>query len=294
MGIKAEKIKVPAEKAEFYEDSERIYVKAEACEYVFNKHYGAIESIVKGGREILKRPVKLSVWRAPTDNDRRVEEKWGHVNNCAGENMDRTAVKIYSCTLRNGKITAEGSLSGISRAPLLRFVCEYTFYKNGSVGVLLKAHVKPELKVFLPRLGFEFGIDGENEEFTYFGMGERENYTDMCHHIINGLYTSNAQNEYVSYVMPQEHGNHTNARMLSMESGIIFVSDRPFEFNVSQYTAAELTRATHTGELKKSGCTNVRIDYKVTGIGSASCGPQDFILKHCLTEKDIEFEFFIF
>ena len=294
MGIKAEKIKVPAEKADFFEDNERIFVKTKDCEYVFNRHYGTIESIVKDGREILKSPVRLSVWRAPTDNDRRVEEKWGHVNNYAGENMDRTSVKVYSCTLKNGKITVEGSLSGISRAPLLRFVCEYTFYKNGSAGVVLKASVKPELKVFLPRLGFEFEIDNENETFTYFGMGERENYTDMCHHTINGLYTSNAQNEYVPYVMPQEHGNHTNTRMLSLKSGITFASDTPFEFNVSQYTAPELTRAAHTGELKKSGCTNVRIDYKVTGIGSASCGPQDFILKHCLTEKDIEFEFFIF
>ena len=51
-----------------------------------------------------------------------------------------------------------------------------------------------------------------------------------------------------------------------------------------------ITAARHTDELKKSDGTHVRIDYKVSGIGSASCGPA-LDEKYSLREKDISFKF---
>ena len=115
----------------------------------------------------------------------------------------------------------------------------------------------------------------------------------MCHHTRVGLYESNAEKEYVPYVRPQEHGTHTKAKYLKMGSGLLFKTDNEFEFNVSEYTKEALTLAQHTDELVKNGCTNIRIDYKSTGIGSASCGPQNFIPEYCLYDKKIEFEFII-
>ncbi|WP_309487485.1 hypothetical protein, partial [Escherichia coli] len=93
------------------------------------------------------------MWRAPTDNDRRVEEKWGHVNAENGENMDRTTQKVYSCSVKENKVTVEGSLAGIGRMPLLHFTAEYTFYENGEIKVSLKGKVREDLEIFLPRLG---------------------------------------------------------------------------------------------------------------------------------------------
>ena len=48
----------------------------------------------------------------------------------------------------------------------------------------------------------------------------------------------------------------------------------------------------HTDELYKKGYANVRIDYKVLGIGSGSCGPQ-ISDKYRLTDKKIAFQFYI-
>lgn len=144
---------------------------------------------------------------------------------------------------------------------------------------------------YLPRLGFEFVCVENNAFFSYFGMGEIENYTDMNLHAKMGLFASNSNKEYVPYVVPQEHGNHTNTRMLEINDVLKFTTDSSFEFNVSSYTAAELTKATHTNELKKNSKTNVRIDYKVSGIGSNSCGP-GLKEKYQLNEKNINFEFY--
>lgn len=205
----AEKITVSAPKQNITEDDYRVYIDGENYKYVFNKHYGNIESISKNGKELLANRAQLSVWRAATDNDKRILDKWGHVNGEDGENMDRMSGKVYSCVPSDSTITVSGSLAGVSRMPLVYFTSQYTFHENGEIKVSLKAKTREGLEMFLPRLGFEFTSTTPNDSFTYFGMGERENYCDMCHHTKVGLYESSASNEYVAYVRPQEHGTHT-------------------------------------------------------------------------------------
>lgn len=103
-------------------------------------------------------------------------------------------------------------------------------------------------------------------------MGPYENYIDMCRHVSFGKYESTAEKEYVPYIRPQEHGNHTNTHFLEID-GIKLTGDEGFNFNVSEYDSEALTYAMHTDELKKNGYTNVRVDRFVAGIGSNSCGP---------------------
>ena len=71
-----------------------------------------------------------------------------------------------------------------------------------------------------------------------------------------------------------------------------FLSDKGMEINVSNYSTDALYKAEHTDELEKDGKVHLRIDYKVSGIGSNSCGPglRD---KYKLQEKDIAFSFTI-
>ena len=97
--------------------------------------------------------------------------------------------------------------------------------------------------------------------------------------------------EYVNYVRPQEHGNHTEVKMLSIGK-LKFLSETGFECNVSDYSTEAITKAEHTDELTADGYTHLRIDYRVSGIGSNSCGP---VLgeQHRLFEKKIYFNFII-
>jgi beta-galactosidase len=53
-----------------------------------------------------------------------------------------------------------------------------------------------------------------------------------------------------------------------------------------------LKEAEHTDELVANGATNVRIDYKNSGIGSNSCGPE-LLPMYRLAEKHIEFAFYV-
>jgi len=236
-------------------------------------------------------PARLSAWRAPTSNDRHIVKKWGYVNNDRvwGENLNLTSSKIYSYDILNTSVVFKGCLAGHSRYPFLKFILKYEFCDDGSIEVNLDAKVR-ENCVELPRLGFEFAIPVAMQKFKYYGMGPGECYCDMNNHAKYGLFESTAKDEYVPYAVPQEHGNHYGVTYLETQNGLIFSSDKPFEINVSEYTAEMLTEAMHTDELKKADYITVRVDYKNAGIGSASCGPelQD---KYKVNDKKIEFNF---
>ena len=43
------------------------------CLYIFNKQSGVFESLQKEDKELLERPMEFNIWRAPTDNDRKIK-----------------------------------------------------------------------------------------------------------------------------------------------------------------------------------------------------------------------------
>ena len=178
----------------------------------------------------------------------------------------------------------------MSRMSLMRYDLSVAIYKNGKVEIALEGKIR-DGACWLPRLGFEWELPGENSDFAYFGRGPWENYLDMHHMAPIGMYESNARKEYVPYVRPQEHGNHTAVKWLQI-GNLEFVSDTGFEMNVSEYATRAIFKSKHTDDLVKDGKTHLRIDYKVSGIGSASCGPT-LPVSYQLAEKNIRFAFAI-
>lgn len=270
------------------EDEWNIYAQGENFCYTFSKHYGTFISLIVNRCEQIAAPVKLSCFRSPTDNDRKVRTFWVDDNEWEGENFNRTFTKIYNVRWEGNVISVEGSLAGVSRLPALRYTMEITFLQDGAVGVSLHCNVRDSV-FWLPRLGFEWMLPGENSAFTYYGKGPGENYSDMCHCARMGMFTSNAQQEYVPYVRPQEHGNHMSVRYLAI-GDLEFKGCDDFACCVSQYGAHDLFAATHTDELTSDGNIHMRLDYRVSGLGSNSCGP---VLDpvHRIEEKDIHFAF---
>lgn len=281
--------------SDFTEDKEYIYAEVSNKKYSFNKFNGNFDSIILNGKEQLAEAVKLTVWRAPTDNDMFVAKEWGllgNSNRLAEGNFDAVFSKVYDVEVSDNMIITKGSLSGISRKPFLRYTQVMSFFDDGTVKIELFGNIKQELKTFLPRLGYEFVLSENNSTFAYFGMGPEESYCDMRLHSQMGMFTSTADKEYVPYVRPQEHGNHFGARMLALNDSLSFFSNKAFEFGVSAYDSKSLTLATHTDELIPNGKTNIRIDYKVSGIGSHSCG-YPLSEEFRLNEKSFEFAYYI-
>lgn len=270
------------------ESSSEVVFHGAEFRYVFSKRFGTFTSMCIGGEEQLTEPIRLTTWRAPTDNDQGMKVFWG---SCNGENMDKLFSKVYDCCAAEGHVRVTGSLAGISRKPFMRYTQDISVDASGKIFVRLNGHVRENV-VWLPRLGYEFTLPGKDMHFRYFGCGPMESYCDMRHGSTVGTYESSAEKEYVPYVRPQEHGNHTDVKLLEIGS-MCFESDDPFECNVSAYSMAAIDRAEHTDELISDGKTHLRIDYKVSGIGSASCGPA-LADQYRLSEKQIDFQFALY
>ncbi|MCD7755055.1 MAG: DUF4981 domain-containing protein [Firmicutes bacterium] len=277
-----------APSASLTEDEWNIYAQGDGFRYTFSKHYGAFVSMVVDGKEQLAGKIELSACRAPTDNDRNIRIHWLQMDEWQGENLDKSFTKVYDCAVSDDAICLTGSLAGISRLPVIRFRQNIRVSGDGTVAFTIHGDVREDA-VWLPRFGMEWTLPGESSRFTYYGCGPAESYRDMCHAGYVGIHESDAAGEYVRYVRPQEHGNHTAVKMLRIGE-LEFLADPEMEINVSRYSCGVLLAAEHTDELHPDGNTHLRIDYKVSGIGSNSCGP---VLErpYRLEEKQIDFRF---
>ena len=269
------------------EDGQYIYATGENFSYAFSKHYGTFTGLKVNDVEQLAGKITLSACRAPTDNDRNIQFRWLQRNEWQGENLDKSSVKVYDCGIEDNAIVVRASLAGISRTPLLRCTQRIEIHTDGEINFTLRGDIRSDA-IWLPRLGFEWELPGNVTAFAYYGNGPVESYRDMCHAGSVGRYESSADAEYVHYVRPQEHGNHTAVKWLRI--GNLEFSAEDMEINVSRYSTAALLNAEHTDELAADGKTHLRIDYKVSGLGSNSCGP-DLEKKYRLDEKEIDFRF---
>lgn len=276
--------------ANVIENGDFLTFSGEDFEYVFSKHYASFISVKVGGEEQIAAMPALTAQRAVIDNEKNVRALWYNDNIWQGENLNVLFNKVYSCELKNGKIVADCSLAGVSRKPFFRYTLEMSVFEDGRIDKTVKGQVR-ENTTWLPRLGYEYCLPLSSSDFEYFGMGPYENYCDLNYCAYYGMYESSADKEYVPYVRPQEHGNHTGTKMLKIGK-LIFTSDKEFEINVSNYSTKALEKADHTDELERDGFIHLRVDYKNSGVGSNACGPaleERFRLK----EKDIEFSYSI-
>ncbi len=271
------------------EDNHKFTITSGSNVYEISKHTGMLNQMTKDGVAQLAAPAVLSAWRAPIDNERRIKEQWQKVGNGHSENIDRTLHYVTEWVKKEDVLTFKGFVGGISRTPFLHFEIIYTVTAEGALHVQLNGNIKEEC-TWLQRLGFEFKAISANKAFCYYGRGPVDNYCDMHAHTTTAWYESTTAKEYVPYVMPQEHGNHTGCKVLSLAKGLTFTADKVFEINVSDYSTENLSEAMHTDELQANGMANIRIDYKNSGVGSNSCGPA-LLEKYRLNDKQIAFGF---
>lgn len=275
--------------AQLTEDEFHIYAKGDRFTYAFSKQHGMFDSLVIDGHERLAGPISLTAYRAIIDNEMFCYKNWKYDTQFNAENMDRAFTKVYDVKVAGHRIEAKCSLAGVSRVPMIRYTLTIDVYNDGSMDWTVDAEVR-DWAAWIPRFGFEIPLAQKDLPFRYFGRGPLENYSDLRHHAQLDWFDSTAAAEYVPYILPQEHGNHTGVRSLTIDGLTFEATQNAFEANVSQYTVLQLDRATHQDEIGPSGGTHLRIDYRNSGVGSQSCGPE-LAPEHRITEKQITFGF---
>ncbi len=211
----------------------------------------------------------LSLWRAPTDNDRigHIASKWEQYG---VREISRTDCVVTQSSASIKIANTWQTSTGVS--------FKHTQLITPVVGGLTVKESVTIPKAFddLARVGTLFELDGSLSELVYFGTGSHESYPDRKIGRI-ARYVSTVAAQYIPYVRPQENGGHAAVRWFEVTNaagnGLRFEMAKPAQVSVTPNRDAELADATHDVEVKACGNTVVHIDAAHRGVGTASCGP---------------------
>jgi len=263
-------------------------VRAASLTFEVDRERGEIANLSRDGEIVLLRGPRLNVWRAATDNDGlKLFEfvNWGGarlLTDCLKVGYDRmeaAGAKVTARGLRSGE--AEIVIRSRWRCPgVKRYITHTHTYRVGLAGDLEVTNDfdldrrLPEV----PRLGVSLVLPQAQEQLSWLGLGPWENYTDRKRSALVGRYDSTVTEQYVPYILPQEHGNKCDVRWIELRddrgAGLRFTAlGRHFEASASHFTAADLYAAKHTTDLTPRPEVHLNLDYGQRGLGTASCGP---------------------
>ncbi len=261
--------------------------------YTVDKLHGLLSSMSGKGKEMLATPVIPNVWRAPTDNDRKIKKDWQKYG------YDRMQINCSACTLlentpEKAVVKADLTMSAAARRPAFYLALTYTFVPGEGVCIKTDVRVR-EGMCLLPRFGLEFQMPKDFEKLSYFGRGPVESYIDKKWASRVSLYKTTVSEHFEPYIRPQENMAHAETRWMEVTdesgSGILATGGAEFpafSFNCAHFTPMQLTNTAHDYELVPLDNTVVNLDWAHSGIGSASCGT---VLNEAYRLTQTEFSF---
>lgn len=271
------------------ESQRYLTITSDRLTYTYNKDKGLFERLSCDGEAFLDRPMELNIWRAPTDNDRKLKLHW------YAAHYDKSITRAYetSYEVKDNEVHIHStmSISAIIVQKFMDIVTDWTVSGDGTISVKMKVKRNMEFPE-LPRFGLRLFLPGEMENVTYYGYGPYESYCDKHHASSHGVYSSAVSQMQEDYIRPQENGSHFDCDYVVVKGDqkrLTAVSTKAFCFNASVFTQEELTEKAHNFELVPCGSTVLCLDYKQNGIGSESCGPR-LMEKYRLDDEEFTFD----
>lgn len=280
------------EKLNVEESINKIKITNSRLTYVYNKNTGTFEFIESLGEVFIDNPLEFVIWRSPTDNDRKIKNDWIEAGfNQITTYVYNTEIKEYSNKL---EIVSFLSLIPPYREKVVDVTVTWTIYPYGLINCNIEAN-KNMKTPYLPRFGVELKLNKSYENVNYFGFGPYENYIDKNSSCYLGRFNSKVSEMHEDYIKPQENGSHHFCREVSINnnSGKLYIlSENDFAFNASHFSIYQLTNTSHNFDLNEENFTYLIVDYKQSGIGSNSCGP-DLPEEYRLNEEKFSYNFYL-
>jgi beta-galactosidase len=240
---------------------------------------GALESLVHRGRERVVSPLVPNFWRVPVDNG--MENHWDHATNTPTGGMPfRLGVwKDAGPTRRVRSVTAAQLSPQVVEIVAHSMLApgdsdDYTVYTvYGSGDVVVERSFRPEnLKLpDIPRFGMQMAVPAEYDTLTWYGRGPHESYDDRKTGAAVGRYSGKVGDLIHDYVRPQENGNRTDVRWLTLTDadgeGLLAVGMPRLSVSAWPYTMEDLGKATHVHELPRRDTITLNLDLRQMGVG---------------------------
>ncbi len=258
---------------EVLDETQEIKISNSKINVVINKSTGNIDSLNYGDGNLIKQPLRMNFWRALTDNDRSTINfmpKLGKLltdfswqkdtykgKNIKKINVDKrmTSIVVHiHYTLKN----AIGNAETI-----------YTVHGDGAIKVENRIIPKKEMI----RFGMQVELPCAYDTMTWYGKGPHEIYFDRKTGAKVGIYSGKVEELAHNYMRPQENGNRTDIRWVTMTNGegkgikVETTGETLLNTSAWPYTLQDLDEAEHIHELPKRDTITFNIDYKQRGVG---------------------------
>ena len=222
---------------------------------------------------LLAAPPTLSLWRAPTDNDRigGMAARWHERRRRPARAPPRSASSATAPRPSSAAIYT--TAAGIE----IPHEATYTALADGAIAVAESVDL-PGDPDDLARVGTVLEVAAGPEALRWFGTGPHETYPDRKRGGL-GRHVDLDRHRPVRPVHPAAGERRPRRRPLARAdraptaTGLRIDLDQPRQVSVTHVRAADLAAATHDIDLVPVPETIVHLDAAHRGLGTASCGP---------------------
>ena len=261
------------------EKNNNLYIYGDDFKVCFDKALGVINEWTYRGKTLCINGPKLNFWHAPIDNDMNIKGKWYE----AFLNKLQHRIESFNWSM-NGETSVNITIESYIAPPTysIGFKCTYNYkiLGNGTITMDIKGDPKGDIAnmlPMLPKIGLQMEIPKYLDTFKWYGRGPGESYPDSKEANKFGVYTKNVDDLFTNYVFPQDNGNRSDVKWVSVvdENGLGFMANGIPDLNFSawRYTAENIEGAKHRHKLIPRDFITLNLDLKISGLGSNSCGP---------------------
>ncbi|MGL1956884.1 MAG: DUF4981 domain-containing protein [Colwellia sp.] len=252
------------------ESTKSLLIQGENFSISFDKHQGLLTSFKYQENELIDEGITGDFWRIPTDNDRG----WGANKKLAvwkEASLNQKLLSFEVERINNQKVAVTTKTQLADDVAQLSLV--YIINADGKLDVnSALTMLKDDLPV-MPRVGLHMQLKGDFKELSWFGRGPHENYSDRKESAAVGIYQAKVSEQIHDYAHPQESGNKTDIRWLTLHNeqgiGLKITSKQLFSFTALPYRKFEMYDVVpkHTADVAITDTTTLRLDHLQMGVG---------------------------
>lgn len=250
------------------------------------------------GRPVMRELPRLNFWRGPTDNDFGANDQINlRLWEVAGDN---TRYSYLGSEEKDGNIAIkyECKLSAIEAKVDLT----YTVNKDGSLNIKADYKALSDNLPDMMRFGMIMTLPREYNDFAWYGRGPHENYIDRKHDTFMGVWKGKVEDQVFSYYRPQETGNKTDVRWLTLTNdqnkGVRVEGGQPLSVSATNYKPEDLDpgrtkKQQHWSDVLPRNEVVLCVDLFQRGVAGLDSWGARPLSKYSFTDKEYSYNFTI-
>jgi beta-galactosidase len=275
----------------------QVIVRGDGFTYTFDEASGTLSSIKVGEVELLQQGPRANVWRAPLANER---DAWGlyrgrlatHrdgmgndiANGWRAVGLDRLehTVESFEAWLEDDRqviieIEAHAAAEGLPPGSFsTAFDLSYVYRVLASGDILLHHSITPRGNQpdWLPKVGLQLVLGEEFDNLAWNGRGPFETYPDRRTGARVNVFESTVEEQYVPYLVPQDYGNKSDVRWVSLANsegvGLLAAGEQLLNVSAQHFGTENLSRAWYPFQLTPQQGITLNLDHRMSGVGGTA------------------------